>query len=1013
MTLLPNETDPSLFAGAENSEWQVHKFGGTSVASADCFLRVARIVEDQVSSTTNTTTVNIAVVVSAMGGKPKTTDLLLSTVSAAAARDDATIQGKIQLILDKHTSCLSELFGKQKPSEQARLMDLVSQDLRDIQDILKTVALMKWQAERISELVSGYGELWSTQILAALLQMRSERRMSGDTNSNALGIESNKSVSMDADDDDEDSDDKASSTDNVHHQYYFVDARRVIIIDEDAIQDGSVCWQISQSKLKDVYREACSANSTKNTSNSRIHLVMTGYVATNTHGVATTLQRDGSDYSASILGRLLQATQVNIWTDVDGCLSADPRRVPGAYVIPNVSYNEASEMSYFGSKVIHPKTMQPAISATPQIPIYIRNTFNAKFPGTCIFTTSTTQSGDSDNCVCGFSSMEDMALINVEGTGMMGVHGVANRLFGTLEKLGVNVVLISQASSEHSITFATSMEHAEKAREGLQEEFRREIDANRISHIDVKQPCSIVAAIGDGMSNVAGVSANFFSALGAAKINVLAISQGCSERNISTVVRAEDSTRALRAIHAAFRLSHSTVRVGILGIQNNEIGESLMKLLQAQRDKLRKIFDIDIQVCAVVPDSNANQIVRLTKDEPGSADSITSIAYKDALIGGGDMHDSTVSFKGQTHSIAKLEDGGLDAVYNVMYQEECTHHVVFDCTSSHAAGQKHASWLRAGINIVTANNTGLAGSKEQREEIRAAEKLYGKQSAHYLREVTVGGALPVITTLHSLLDSGDRIRRMDGVLSVSMSFIMYRISPPPRGNECLEFDEKFSKGAFHADLHSNEPCSFSEAIKEAVSLGLMEEDPTMDLNNDYTARNLMVLAQELGVDENTSAARIQKASEKLLEVGSSDASEATISEILAGALDEQIKTRVDAAREHGRVLRHISSVNVRERVIEIKIVEVPDNHVFALTPPSCECVRFFTHRHETHPLIIQGPSAGADSTASALLAELLHMMREKVGPRRVVLSRTGSSASLLSNGNLTALPSIKEIKLNA
>ena len=979
-----------------SQQWQVHKFGGTSVANADCFVKVANIVESNLS----TGDINIAVVVSAMGGKPKTTDLLLSTVSAAAARDDATVEAAIKRILEKHTLCVEILF-KSKPGEQSRLLQLVKQDLRDIQDILKTVSLMKWQAERISELVSGYGELWSTQILAALLQMRAEQKRR-DGSAAELPDAVAKSLSIDADDDDEkQASIESPATVAKQHDFYFVDARKVVIMDEDAIQDGSVCWDISHTKLQDIYREARKSNSNPD---SLVHLVMTGYVASNTHGVATTLKRDGSDYSAAILGRLLNSTQINIWTDVDGCLSADPRRVPGAYVIPDVSYNEAMELSYFGAKVIHPKTMQPAISATPQIPIYIRNTFNPSFRGTRIHVTSTTQSGDSDKCVCGFSSIENMALINVEGTGMMGVPGVANRLFGTLEKNKVNVVLISQASSEHSITFATSMDHVVTAKHALQEEFRREIDANRISDIDVKQPCSIVAAVGDGMSNVAGVSANFFSALGAAKINILAISQGCSERNISAVVRAEDSTRSLRAIHAAFRLSHSTVRVGIVGVVNNEIGQSLMKLLQAQRDKLRKIFDIDLQVCAVVPDSAANRIVRLTKDEPGSADSITSSAYKDALDGA-TMDDSAVSFKGQSHAIARVDSGGLGAIYNVIYQEECTHHVVFDCTSSSAAGQKHAEWLRAGLNIVTANNAGLAGPKEQRDEIRAAEKAYGKQSAQYLREVTVGGALPVITTLHSLLDSGDRIRLMDGVLSVSMSFIMYRISPPPRGNACLTFDEGFTKGAFRADTHSNETCTFSEAIKEAVSLGLMEEDPTMDLNNDYTARNLMVLAQELGVDENLSAESIQTSSEKLLEVCSPDGAAINYHAILDGALDEQIKKRVDAARENGCVLRHISSVNVRERVVEIKIVEVPENHVFALTPPSCECVRFFTHRHETHPLIIQGPSAGADSTASALLAELLHLMREKVGPRRVVLSRTGSSASLLSTGNLTGLSS--------
>lgn len=261
------------------------------------------------------------------------------------------------------------------------------------------------------------------------------------------------------------------------------------------------------------------------------------------------------------------------------------------------------------------------------------------------------------------------------------------------------------------------------------------------------------------MSNVAGVSGRFFTALGSAKINVLAISQGCSERNISAVVKAEESTRALRAIHAAFRLSHSTVRVGIVGVHNNEVGESLLRLLQAQRDKLRKIFDVDIQVVAVVPSSSSDRIVRLTMDTPGSSDSLTSMAYKDAL-NGATMDDSAVQFKGQTHDIAKVASGGLNALKKVLYQEDCTHHVLFDCTSDVEAGKMHAEWLRSGFHIVTANNAGLAGPAEQREEIRAAERLHGKQSAQYLREVTVGGALPVITTLHSCKFKGTASNRV-------------------------------------------------------------------------------------------------------------------------------------------------------------------------------------------------------------------------------------------------------------
>jgi aspartokinase/homoserine dehydrogenase 1 len=322
-----------------------------------------------------------------------------------------------------------------------------------------------------------------------------------------------------------------------------------------------VCWDISGEKLKEIYEQEIVPDGSK------LHFVITGYVASNTDGVATTLQRDGSDYSAAIMGKLLQSRSVTIWTDVDGVLSADPRRVPDAFVIPEVSYNEAMELAYFGAKVIHPKTMQPCISSSPQIPLLIRNTFNPAFRGTRIFTTSTTQT-DREKSVCGFSSIENMALINVEGSGLIGVPGVAKRLFGTLESVGVNVVLISQASSEHSITFATVETQADLAKEAIEEEFEKELKQARISQVEVQAPCSIIAAVGDGMKHVAGVSGRFFSALGDAKINILAISQGCSERNISAVVFTSESTRALRAVHAAFRLSHTTVRIGLVGKSN-------------------------------------------------------------------------------------------------------------------------------------------------------------------------------------------------------------------------------------------------------------------------------------------------------------------------------------------------------------------------------------------------------------------------------------------------------------
>ncbi len=334
------------YEGFNGKKWEVHKFGGTSVANADCFIKVASIVEEQlqVSGTTQayaSNVPNIAVVVSAMGGKPKVTDLLLDSVDAAANRDDAKVDEKLNFILEKHFKCLEALQIEGSVSQA--LKDNLKNDIGQIRDILKTVALMKWKASRISELVSGYGETWSAQILAAVLSARSAER-------------------------------QRDNCGTVAHYFRYLDARRVITIDEDAIKDGAVCWDISSEKLKRVQEEEHNAlyqNATvEEEENSMMHYVITGYVASNTHGVATTLQRDGSDYSAAIMGRLLQSTNITIWTDVDGVLSADPRRVPDSYILPEVSYNEAMELAYFGAKVIHPKTVGRYILCHIYIYIY-------------------------------------------------------------------------------------------------------------------------------------------------------------------------------------------------------------------------------------------------------------------------------------------------------------------------------------------------------------------------------------------------------------------------------------------------------------------------------------------------------------------------------------------------------------------------------------------------------------------------------------------------------------------
>lgn len=900
-----------------------------SVASADCYRQVAKIVENAIANGQDDVvpehSVNMAVVVSAMGGKPKVTDLLLRSVESAAARDGEEVKRLLDLLSEKHSTCLKDLL---KNEEGDRLLRVIMADIQDIKDILKTVALMKWQASRIRELVSGYGELWSAQILSALLKER-------------------------------------SSTGN---HFVYIDARRIITVDEEAIQDGAIVWDISQEKLKEVHAtELAKLGSFVG----KMHFVITGYVASNTDGVATTLQRDGSDYSAAIMGRLLQSTMISIWTDVDGVLSADPRRVPNAHAVSEVSYNEAMELAYFGAKVIHPKTMQPAISANPQIPIYIRNTFNSGFRGTRIYLSSTTNT-EPDKCVCGFSSIDGMALINVEGSGLIGVHGVAKRLFGTLETVGVNVVLISQASSEHSITFATVEAHAQIAQEAIREEFSKELKQNRISEITVNSPTSIIAAVGDGMYNVTGVSGRFFTALGDARINVLAISQGCSERNVSAVVAASQSTRALRALHAAFRLSHTTVRVGVIGMTAE--GKSLLRLLEAQRSNIRNSFDVDLQVCAVAPESTNTIIYTLAKDP--SDDSITMSVLNEQINPNNSNPRISFSSDAGNPAVCSSDSADLGSFLSAIVRPESANHVIFDCTSDAEASQYHPEWLRAGVHVVTANNKGLSGPKELRDAIAQAESANGKNSAKYLREVTVSGAIPVVSTIRTLLTSGDKIRRVDGIFSVSMSYIMHRISPPPNDSECGSFDESMTRGCFKAPAGLGNACAFSQALKEAVEMFLTETDPSKDLNNEYTARMMMVLAKELGFDNNISLDDMIMQSDKL------------------GENDDEIRQRVVAAAEKGCVLRHVASVDVRAQSLEIKIQEVPNNHVFAVTPPTSSCVRFFTHRYHQYPLVIQGPAAGADCTSSALLAELLGLMSSKIGSKSGSLARSGSSACL-------------------
>ncbi len=380
-------------------------------------------------------------------------------------------------------------------------------ELTDIESILKAVSLVRSASNRSRDLVAGFGEVWSARQIAAFFKQQFAKK----------------------------------------RDVMFLNARDVLVIEQSEM-GPVVAWDLSRPKLAAAIPAGFQGVA-----------VITGFVASDREGLPTTLGRNGSDYSASIFGALLDANEVHIWTDVDGVMSGDPRRVPDAKIIDEMSYSEAMELAYFGAKVIHPQTMAPAVGRG--IPIWIRNTFNPTHPGTKISATS----GHRDAAVKGISGVDGVALVNLEGAGMIGVPGTADRLFGALRESGVSVMLISQGSSEHSICFAVRDDVAEHVRKVVERAFAVELNEGQVQRVGITRDCAIVAVVGDDMAGMPGSAGRFFGTLGQAGINVRAIAQGSSERNISAVIDAKDMTRAIRAVHSSFYLSAKTVSIGVLG----------------------------------------------------------------------------------------------------------------------------------------------------------------------------------------------------------------------------------------------------------------------------------------------------------------------------------------------------------------------------------------------------------------------------------------------------------------
>ena len=776
------------------------------------------------------------VVVSAMGG---VTDALIGLAEdAARGADENTRRARAAALEQRHIAAAEALLGDRSSAVRHRL----AEEFVAMHELLHAQSLVGAVSRDLMQLVSGLGEIWSSLLVEAALRDR--------------GCDAQR-----------------------------LDAREVLVVQGSEL-GATVDWEATR---------ACLA---EHGPGSATITVVPGYVARTTDGRVTNLGRNGSDYSGAIFAALYGASELHVWSDVDGVLSADPRIVPEAVEIPHLSYSEACELAYFGAKVLHPQTMAPAIERG--IAIIARNTFDPSHPGTRI-----AAEAEPEPFVKGVSTVTGLAILNLEGAGMIGVPGTAQRAFSALEQARVSVVMISQGSSEHSICVVIRGEDAAAAEHAVRRAFSHELESGQISDVRIERGIAALAAVGDGMAGRPGVASQMFAALGRANVNVRAIAQGSSERNISIALDEQCAQRALRAVHAGFYLSAQTLSIGVIGPGN--VGRAFLRQLCEARPNLLEHNSLDLRVRAI-----AGSRRMALFDEP-------SDDYERELD-----HDTD-----------------LDALAAHVRAEHLPHAVIVDCSASDAVADRYADWLRRGIHVITPNKHAGSGPLPRYEALQ-------RQPAQFCYEATVGAGLPIITTLRDLIDTGDRILAIDGILSGTLAYLF------------KSFD-------------GDKP--FSALVEEAMERGFTEPDPRDDLSGLDVARKLVILARENGVRIGLDDVQL----ESLVPEALQHVDKATFLTRLP-ELDSALGARLTSARTRGCVLRYVARLEA-DGAATVGLREVPLQDALANILPTDNVVRFTTERYLDNPLVVKGPGAGPEVTAMGIFADLLRVS-SSLGARR-------------------------------
>ena len=842
---------------------KVLKFGGSSVGNAESIEKVVRIVAGEIEND------SCVVVLSAMQG---TTDALIDAAKRAESGDE-NFRRNIEDIKAKHLAVIDALVPA---DERSAIRDFVASNTDELEKICEGVYLVGELSPRTLDKIVGFGELLSTRIAAAKFDSLGVENIWKDARE-LIKTDSNFGFAAV----------HFTATNDLIKEFF----SRVSTSGEDSSGSGAA--------------HADSLNAGKMSALRRLYL-LPGFIASDANNITTTLGRGGSDYTAAILAAALDADVLEIWTDVSGMMTADPRIVRHIRQIPRITYREAMELSHFGAKVIYPPTIQPVLQKN--IPILIKNTFAPGDDGTLVEREVAAEKG----IVRGITSVDRISMLSLEGGGMVGVPGFSQRLFDALSRAGINVILITQSSSEHSICVAIEEKFGARAKNVVDREFEHEIAAGRIEPLRVENNLSCLALVGDNMRNHIGVSGKMFAALGSQGVNIRAIAQGSSERNISAIIESKDVRKAVNTLHEEF-FSDNTKQINLFVVGVGTVGSRLLAQIRQQSEYLKEDLRLNVRVVGL---ANSKKVLF---DEDG----IDLSAWNDLL------RNRTKS--GETaNTSAQIAD--------LIIEQNLRNSMFVDITAHAEVTEVYPSLLQKAVSVIACNKIAASSAYENYRELKDLAREY---NAKFLFETNVGAGVPVINTLNDLTRSGDRINRIEAVLSGTLNFVFN---------------------------HYNGSRSFSSIVRQAQNEGYTEPDPRLDLSGTDVARKILILARESGFDLEMS--NIENAGflpESCLQGGVED----FYAEMEKH--EDYFREMLENARQRNLSLKYIASFADGKASVGLQSIDAAHN--FANLSGKDNAVLFYTNRYADFPLVVKGAGAGADVTAAGVFADIIRAAR--------------------------------------